>query len=88
MRVEEIVRIDRNAEMKGQVALIGNIVYSEESGQTLNIFLPWSLSFPQIKTEARPLIVFVQGSGWTTPDPSYETAQLASFARGVLSLRW
>lgn len=81
MRAEEIVRIDRNAEMKGQVALIGNIVYSEESGQTLNIFLPWSLSFPQIKTEARPLIVFVQGSGWTTPDPSYETAQLASFAR-------
>ena len=29
----------------------------------------------------RPLIVFLQGSGWTFPDVNYEIPQLAEYAR-------
>jgi acetyl esterase/lipase len=36
---------------------------------------------PQKTSEKHPLIVFVQGSGWTKPNYTYEIPQLSQFAR-------
>ena len=83
MRYPEIPHIPNNPDLYKQVRIKQQVTYSTATGTDLNLtlFLPWSLEFPEIKTPARPLIVFVQGSAWTTPDFDYEIPQLAMFAR-------
>lgn len=83
MQYPEITHIAKNPTLEGQVELKQNIVYSSADGvdRVLTLFLPWSLQHPDIPTTPRPLIVFVQGSGWQTPNFDYEIPQLAAFAK-------
>ena len=83
MSYPEIKQIKRNPTLEGQVCLRQNVVYSTQTGENLKmtLFLPWNLEHPQIPKEPKPLIVFVQGSAWTTPDLDFEIPQLAQFAR-------
>lgn len=83
MTYPEIIHIKRNPALEGQVELYQNVVYSTETGTDLKmtLFVPWNMKFPEIEKERKPLIVFVQGSAWTTPDFDFEIPQLAMFAR-------
>ena len=56
-----------------------NIVYSTASGKdlTLALLTPWGAANSAVPL---PLIVFVQGSGWTHPNIGYELGQLAKYA--------
>lgn len=75
--------LKNNPTMEGQIKLVQNIIYSKAGGEELpmTLFLPWNLDDENIKAEKKPLIVFVQGSAWTTPDREFEIPQLSAFAR-------
>ena len=75
--------LKNNPTMEGQIKLVQNIIYSKAGGEELpmTLFLPWNLDDVNIKTEQKPLIVFVQGSAWTTPDREFEIPQLSEYAR-------
>ena len=80
----KIINVLKNSPtMEGQMKLVQNINYSKAGGEEnpMTLFLPWNLDDPNIKTEKKPLIVFVQGSAWTTPDREFEIPQLSAFAR-------
>ena len=71
--------IENNPALSGMARLDQQIVYSEETGQTLSLITPWK---PEGEANAeRPLIVFLQGSGWTSPDIGYEIPQLSRYAQ-------
>lgn len=71
-----IPHLKSNPAQEGQFLLRQNVVYSTRTGVELHLtlILPWLIR------EKRPLLVFVQGSAWTTPDFNYELPQLARFA--------
>lgn len=75
--------LKNNPTMEGQVKLVQNVVYSTATGTELKLtlILPWNLDNPGIKKEKKPLIVYVQGSAWTTPDRDFQIPQLSEFAR-------
>ena len=81
--MKKINVLKNNPTMEGQVKLVQNIMYSKACGVDLpmTLLLPWNLDDVNIKTEKKPLIVFVQGSAWTTPDREFEIPQLSAFAR-------
>lgn len=73
--------IKRNPMLDGLAEISPDIVYSNAGGKnlTLRVIYPW-------KNEANagrryPLILFVQGSGWTFPNINYEIPQLSWYAR-------
>ncbi|MBP3292783.1 MAG: alpha/beta hydrolase, partial [Clostridia bacterium] len=73
--------IKRNPTLDGLADISPDIVYSNAGGKnlTLRVISPW-------KNEANadrryPLILFIQGSGWTFPDINYEIPQLSWYAR-------
>ncbi len=79
MPVADMITIEHNPELSGMARMDQHIVYSEQSGQSLSIISPW-----QQEGDApvrRPLIVFLQGSAWTSPDTNYESPQLARYAQ-------
>lgn len=78
MYKKEIVYFDSNPTLKGMAEIFSNIVYSEKTGQKLTLLRPW---IPEGDTRKFPLIVFVQGSAWTTPNLEYEIPQLSELAR-------
>lgn len=82
MNYPEIPRLKNNPNQKDQFLLRQNVIYTDREGepQKLTLFLPWSVDVPELPDEKYPLLVFVQGSGWTTPDFDYEIPQLAQFA--------
>lgn len=76
-----IRHVPNNPMLGGMAYIKQNIVYSTATGQdiTLALITPWK---PEgVETPKTPLIVFVQGSGWTFPDISYEMGQMAWYAR-------
>lgn len=77
-----IPHLKNNPAFAGHFRLRQNIAYSaaEGNGMTLDIFTPWQVEMAPDAVEALPLLVFVQGSAWCTPDRSFEHAQLALFA--------
>ncbi|MCD8118077.1 MAG: alpha/beta hydrolase [Lachnospiraceae bacterium] len=79
----KINHLKNNPTMEGLALLRSGIVYSEEDGeqQTLDLLLPWSVGIAGDTQKKHPLLVFVQGSGWTTPDRGLEIPQLSSYAR-------
>ena len=81
--MKKINVLKNNPTMEGQVKLVQNIIYSKAGGEDLpmTLLLPWNLDDTNIKSEKKPLIVFVQGSAWTTPDREFEIPQLSAFAR-------
>ena len=78
-----INQLMNNPTMEGQVKLVQNVIYSSATGTELrlSLILPWNLDNPDIKKDKKPLIVYVQGSAWTTPDRDFQIPQLSEFAR-------
>lgn len=78
-----IHEINNNAAMKGQVRLIENVTYSAVDGEALkmDILAPWSQRYDYLKSDPRPLIVFVQGSSWRQPTMGEEIPQLVQFVK-------
>lgn len=64
--------------MKSLATYHPHIVYAPE--RELDLFLPW-YSAMNPDHHRRPLIVFVQGSAWTTPNRNNQVPQLSTFAR-------
>lgn len=83
MRYPEIRCLPNNPNMDGQVKLVRDVIYSTAAGEKLplSLLIPWNVDDETAKKEKKPLIVFVQGSAWTTPDRDFELPQLSAFAR-------
>ena len=77
-----IPHLKNNPLHEGHYRLRRDIVYSsaEGNGLTMDIFTPWHVEMGNEPPVALPLLVFVQGSAWCTPDRSSEHAQLALVA--------
>lgn len=77
----KVIHIPANTELKGQSRLITDIAYSESNkGLTMDLIVPWTAERPE-NTKKYPLVVFIQGSSWTTPDRGYEIPQLCELSR-------
>ena len=77
--IPEIPHLPMNPALQGQAEMIRDIVYSR-NGQTLTLLLPWAPRDDRSKVQPCPLILFVQGSAWTTPNIGYEIPMLSRFA--------
>lgn len=77
------IQIKNNPHLIGQVKLEKDIVYSTATGTelVLHLLLPWGWDDPEIPKKKQPLIVFVQGSGWTVPNYDNQLPQMAGLAR-------
>lgn len=75
---KEVVYFDSNPSLEGMAKTFTDIIYSDKTGQKLTLIRPW-----ETDNDSRryPLIVFVQGSAWTTPNLGYELPQLSQLAR-------
>ncbi|MDW7656674.1 MAG: alpha/beta hydrolase [Bacillota bacterium] len=75
--------IPANPDLNGLAAVVPDLVYSHVAGidLTLQLILPWSNLPDRTVKPRRPLVVFIQGSAWTTPNVYYELPQLAELAR-------
>ena len=77
--IPNLIHLPANPTLKGQAELIQDVPYSK-NGQTLTLILPWAPNGDRTKIGRIPLIVFVQGSGWTTPNLNYELPMLCHYA--------
>lgn len=68
-----------NPLLAGQAECRQQIVYSQ-NGQQLTLILPWAHRDRRGPVDPTPLLVFIQGSGWTTPDLGYELPMLCRYA--------
>nr|SIP63154.1 esterase, CE_Ubrb [uncultured bacterium] len=69
--------IPNNPEFKGLVEMLGDIEFAAPDGHALKLHIirPWKRT-----TRGYPLVVFIQGSSWTTPDQYWEIPQLSQLA--------
>ncbi len=77
--IPSIPHLPMNPDLTGQAEMLENIIYSE-NGQHLTLLLPWTKGDDRKNAPRRPLIVFVQGSAWKTPNIGYEIPMLSRFA--------
>ncbi len=77
--IPEIPHYPMNPTMQGQAEVIRNIRYSE-NGQELALILPWAPNGDRRGRPKSPLILFVQGSAWTTPNLDFEIPMLSRYA--------
>lgn len=72
-----------NPGLEGMARLVPDVLFASPAGVELKmqILKPWSVEIPEAENPARPLIVFLQGSGFTFPDVGYELPQLAEYAK-------
>ena len=75
----EIPHLPMNPALKGQAEVLPPVVYSA-NGQELTLILPWAPGDDRTKVTPAPLILFVQGSAWTTPNVGYEIPMLSRYA--------
>ena len=78
-----INKLPKNPAQEGVYRFEPNVVYSTETGKelTMDLILCRSCEVPGVKAEPKPLIVFVQGSGWTTPNRTYALPMLSAIAQ-------
>lgn len=71
------MRIPCGENSAGFASLGSGLVYAAPGGQPLPLYLlrPWD------NGEKHPLVVFIQGCSWTTPNPGFQLPQLAGLAR-------
>ena len=90
MSVELIREIPGNFEQKGLASYYPHVIYSHVEGEELplEILVPaGGRDFvmpgqpPKPPKKRFPVLIFLQGSGWITPNFTFEFAQLAQFAR-------
>ncbi len=81
MPYPEIISIPNNPSLHAMAEVLPDLVYSTATGEDLKLRLivPWAN--PGEKLPKRPLIVFVQGSGWTSPNLNFQIPQLARYAQ-------
>jgi len=81
MRYPEIISIPNNPSLHAMAEVLPDVVYSTATGQdlTLRLIVPWAQEGQALPR--RPLIIFVQGSAWTTPNLNYQLPQLARYAQ-------
>lgn len=77
--ISEIPHLPMNPHLKGQAELIGPIEYSS-CGQTLTLIRPWAPKNDYAHQPPCPVILFVQGSAWTSPNLNYEIPMLSHYA--------
>ncbi len=73
--------IKNNPNLDGIFVMSGDIVYSNAGGKplTMRVLSPWKNE--NNKDRKYPLILFIQGSGWTSPNIYGEIPQLSWYAR-------
>lgn len=84
--MKPIKTIPYNPALDGIAEVTPDIVYATEAGRspagsqelTLRIVKPWKNKLNEDRTY--PLIVFIQGSGWTFPNVNYHLPQICPFA--------
>lgn len=79
MSYPQIISIPNNPSLRGMARIDQGLVYSKQFGQKLTLLRPWFVQDEPLPL--RPLIVFLQGSAWTTPDTDYEIPQLGRYAQ-------
>ena len=77
--IPQIPHLPMNPTLAGQAEIKEHIRYSQ-NGQELTLILPWAAGDDYSNGPKRPLILFVQGSSWTTPNLGYEIPMLSHFA--------
>lgn len=78
----EVETFPQNPGLTGFSRLTANIAYADRPGCTLDLLLPWANQHQDELGQARyPLVVFVQGSSWTTPNRGTEIPQLSVLSR-------
>ncbi len=80
MKEAYIRHIPCNPRLRGLALRVPDVVFSTAAGTplTMQILVPWR---EEGSGQRYPLIVFLQGSAWTSPDVNYELPQLAQYAR-------
>lgn len=83
MEYPKIKVLENNPTLDGLARFVPDVTFSTATGVKLNmqIMLPWQTNSGSGEIRRRPLIIFLQGSGWTSPDVNYEIPQLAEYAR-------
>ena len=83
MNYPPIPSIPYNPTLSGIAEMLPEIVYStaNEKPLKLHILSPWRNKEEEKEPPKNPLIVFIQGSGWTSPKTYYEIPQLSEYAR-------
>ncbi len=76
---DEFLHVPMNPTLRGQAEVKRHIRYSE-NGQELTLILPWGPEGDDSRRAATPLILFVQGSAWGTPNVDFEIPMLSHFA--------
>lgn len=73
--------IQKNPALEGLAEISPDITYSNAGGKnlTMRVITPWKNE--ENKDLRYPLILFIQGSGWTFPNINYEIPQLGWYAR-------
>lgn len=81
----EYVTIPCNPTLEGLANLTKDVPYKKVDGETLtmDVLEPQSAQTPEARDADRryPLVVFVQGSSWTTPDRGRKIPQLSELAQ-------
>ncbi len=71
-----------NPQLEGMYQIKSGVVYSTQAGVelTLTIAYPWATDHAEEKPSF-PLVVFIPGSGWMTPDQGWQLPQMGELAR-------
>ena len=79
----KIKTLKNNPKLEGMALFIPDVVFSTATGVELKmqLMIPWNDDTTQPEIPRRPLIVFLQGSGWTFPNVNYQIPQLCEYAR-------
>lgn len=85
----EIYHLASNPTLDDLHMVIPDVIYAhdDESTQKMSLIVPWKTQMTEYSTERRipdkryPLLIFVQGSGWSHVDTNYELPQLVDYAR-------
>ena len=80
-----IPHLPMNPELTGQAELLPPVAYSA-NGQQLMLIVPWVKNDDRLHAVKRPLLLFIQGSSWTTPNLNYEIPFLSHFAEAGIAV--
>ncbi len=72
-----IKTLPSNPELRSMAEVVSNITYAVEGDRALTL----TLVTPYNKTKSYPLVVFIQGSGWTFPNVGLNLPHLGDIAR-------
>ena len=79
---KKVIRIPNNPTQKGFAEITHDVVFSRAGGEEIkmSLILPKPVEGSSIR-DKYPLIVFLQGSGWTAPRIYSQIPQMSWFAK-------